>query len=249
MDLELNEQQSAILNSVRSVVNRFDDDYWLQLDRNGEFPHAFYQAMAEGGWLGVAMPEDVGGSDLGIFEAALIMITVADSPGAMAAASSIHINIFGPHPIVVFGNDEQKQAWLPELIQGKSKCCFGVTEPDSGLETGSIQTFAQATDNGYVVNGQKIMAGQRVMMLFASADRDGNEFPNPDQFELGRTPNRHLAFGMGRHRCLGSHLARMEIKVAVEELLKLLPDYQVVGDVEWTTMGPLPITFTPPQQS
>ena len=86
-------------------------------------------------------------------------------------------------------------------------------------------------------------------MLFASADRDGNEFPNPDQFELGRTPNRHLAFGMGRHRCLGSHLARMEIKVAVEELLKLLPDYQVVGDVEWNTMGPLPITFTPPQQS
>ena len=177
MDLELNEQQSAILNSVRSVVNRFDDDYWLQLDRNGEFPHAFYQAMAEGGWLGVAMPEDVGGSDLGIFEAALIMITVADSPGAMAAASSIHINIFGPHPIVVFGNDEQKQAWLPDLIQGRSKCCFGVTEPDSGLETGSIQTFAESTDNGYVVNGQKIWTStaqhaDKIMLLARTTPRE-----------------------------------------------------------------------------
>ena len=177
MDLELNEQQSAILNSVRSVVNRFDDDYWLQLDRNGEFPHAFYQAMAEGGWLGVAMPEDVGGSDLGIFEAALIMITVADSPGALAAASSIHINIFGPHPIVVFGNDEQKQAWLPDLIQGRSKCCFGVTEPDSGLETGSIQTFAESTDNGYVVNGQKIWTStaqhaDKIMLLARTTPRE-----------------------------------------------------------------------------
>ncbi|GIT53462.1 MAG: hypothetical protein Ct9H300mP16_06220 [Pseudomonadota bacterium] len=177
MDLELNEQQSAILNSVRSVVNRFDDDYWLQLDRNGEFPHAFYQAMAEGGWLGVAMPEDVGGSDLGIFEAALIMITVADSPGAMAAASSIHINIFGPHPIVVFGNDEQKQAWLPDLIQGRSKCCFGVTEPDSGLETGSIQTFAESTDYGYVVNGQKIWTStaqhaDKIMLLARTTPRE-----------------------------------------------------------------------------
>ena len=109
--------------------------------------------------------------------------------------------------------------------------------------------IARTATSDTVVNGQQIMAGQRVMMLFASADRDGNEFPNPDQFELGRTPNRHLAFGMGRHRCLGSHLARMEIKVAVEEFLKRYPDYQVVGEVEWNTMGPLPITFTPPRQS
>ena len=95
------------------------------------------------------------------------------------------------------------------------------------------------------VNGQAIEAGQRVMMLFASADRDGDEFPNPDEFVLGRTPNRHMAFGMGKHRCLGSHLARLEIKVAVEEVLKHLPDYKVEGDVEWNTMGPLPVSYTP----
>ena len=149
--LELDTSQTTILNSVRSVVAQFDDDYWLQLDRTGEFPHAFYDEMAKGGWLGIAMPEEVGGAGLGIFEAALIMHTVANSPGGMSAASAIHINIFGPHPIVVHGTEDQTREWLPELIQGRSKCCFGVTEPDSGLETGSIQTFAQPDDDGYIV--------------------------------------------------------------------------------------------------
>ena len=99
--LELDASQIEILNSVRAVVGQFDDDYWLRLDRDGEFPHAFYDEMVKGGWLGIAMPEQVGGADLGIFEAALMMYTVANSPGGMSAASAIHINIFGPHPIVL----------------------------------------------------------------------------------------------------------------------------------------------------
>ena len=99
MELDLNDQQSAILNNVRAIVNRFDDDYWLQLDRKGEFPHAFYQAMAEGGWLGVAMPEEVGGADLGIFEAALIMLTVAVKIPLYSfkrAGVRPHLGIFSP---------------------------------------------------------------------------------------------------------------------------------------------------------
>ncbi|NIB44896.1 cytochrome P450 [Pseudomaricurvus alkylphenolicus] len=99
------------------------------------------------------------------------------------------------------------------------------------------------------INGQAIAAGDKVMMLFASADRDEEEFPEPDKFVLGRTPNRHMAFGMGAHRCLGSHLARLEIKVAVEEFLQLFPDYQVVGDVDWNTMGPLPIALSATAES
>ena len=95
------------------------------------------------------------------------------------------------------------------------------------------------------VNGQPIAAGERVLMLFASADRDAEEFPNPDEFVLGRVPNRHLAFGIGKHRCLGSHLARLEIRVAIEEVLEHLPDYRVEGEVGWNTMGPLPISYTP----
>jgi len=99
------------------------------------------------------------------------------------------------------------------------------------------------------LKGQQIAAGDKVMMLFASADRDEEEFPEPDKFVLGRTPNRHMAFGMGAHRCLGSHLARLEIKVAVEEFLQLFPDYQVIGDVDWNNMGPLPIALSATAES
>ncbi len=95
------------------------------------------------------------------------------------------------------------------------------------------------------ISGQPIAAGERVMMLFASADRDGEQFPEPDRFVLGRKPNRHLAFGVGKHRCLGLHLARLEIRVAVEEVLRHLPDYRVVGAVDWNGMGPLPVSYAP----
>ena len=89
-------------------------------------------------------------------EAAVMMHTVANSAGAMAAASSIHINIFGPHPIVVFGSDAQRERWLPDLINGRTRTCFGVTEPTAGLNTTQIQTRAVRDGDQYVVQGQKI---------------------------------------------------------------------------------------------
>lgn len=156
MQFALTQDQQAIVDAVDAVVRRFDDDYWLERDRTGTFPDAFYEAMMEGGWLGIAMPEEVGGAGLGVTEAALMMRTVADSAGGMAAASSIHMNVFGPHPIVVFGSPEQRSAWLPALIEGRNRTCFGVTEPDAGLETGNISTFAERSGNGYLVNGRKI---------------------------------------------------------------------------------------------
>ncbi len=133
----------------------FGDDYWLAADRDSRFPEEFYQAVAAGGWLGIAMPEAYGGAALGISEASLVMQKIAESGGGMAAASAVHINIFGPHPIVVYGNDEQRSTWLPSLIRGETKCCFGVTEPDAGLDTGMIRTRAQPVAGGYVISGQK----------------------------------------------------------------------------------------------
>ena len=134
----------------------FDDDYWLTADREGRFPDEFYKAIADGGWLGIAMPEAYGGADLGVADAALMMQKISETGGGMSAASAVHINIFGPQPIVVHGNDEQRSAWLPSLISGDVKCCFGITEPDAGLDTGSIRTRAEKTKNGYLVTGQKI---------------------------------------------------------------------------------------------
>ncbi len=146
----------ALRDTVAAVVSGFDDGFWLACDRAGTFPDAFYNAIAEGGWLGVAMPEAYGGAGLGVMEAALMMQTVADSGGGMTAASAIHINIFGPHPIVVFGTPEQQETWLPPLIAGEQRCCFGITEPDAGLDTGRIGTTAEPATGGYVVRGKKI---------------------------------------------------------------------------------------------
>jgi|TARA_B110000196_G_scaffold111447_1_gene96746 acyl-CoA dehydrogenase len=156
MSFNYNETQLSIIESVQNIMNNFDDDYWLSCDKESKFPHKFYEEISDGGWLGICMPQEYGGSALGIREASIFMQKVAETGGGMAAASSIHINIFGPHPIVVHGNDEQRSKWLPPLISGKEKTCFGVTEPDSGLDTGKLKTTAKKINNGYIINGQKI---------------------------------------------------------------------------------------------
>ncbi|WP_025899997.1 acyl-CoA dehydrogenase family protein [Sneathiella glossodoripedis] len=156
MDFSLTDDQLSIRDNVAGLCARFNDEYWHDHDRTGEFPHEFHKAMADAGWLGITMPEEFGGANLGVTEAAIMMHEVAKSPGGMSAASAIHINIFGPHPIVVFGNQEQKERWLPDLIQGKIKTCFGVTEPNSGLNTSAIQTKAVWNKDHYIANGQKM---------------------------------------------------------------------------------------------
>jgi len=145
-----------IRDAVMRVCAPFDDEYWLKRDREGGFPHEVYEALAQGGWLGIAMPKEYGGSGLGISEAAAMMQAVAESGGAASAASSVHMNIFGLNPVVVFGSDEQKKRMLPPLIRGEEKACFGVTEPTSGLDTSKLKTKAVRQGDRYIVHGQKV---------------------------------------------------------------------------------------------
>jgi acyl-CoA dehydrogenase len=156
MSFALTPEQLEIRDAVARLCTRFDDAYWLKKDTEGGFPFEFHQAMAEGGWLGVAMPEEFGGSGLGITEAAVVMQAVAQSGAGFSGASAVHMNIFGLHPVVVFGNKEQQQRWLPPLIEGKQKACFAVTEPDVGLDTTHIKTRAVKEGNGYTITGRKI---------------------------------------------------------------------------------------------
>jgi acyl-CoA dehydrogenase len=156
MTFALTAEQLEIREAVARLCQRFGDDYWLKKDNEGSFPHEFHRAMAEAGWLGVAMPEEYGGSGLGITEAALVMQAVAQSGAGFSGASAVHMNIFGLHPVVVFGSDEQKHRFLPPLIAGKEKACFAVTEPDVGLDTTRLKTRAVREGNGYVINGRKI---------------------------------------------------------------------------------------------
>ena len=152
----LSDEQQAICANVQKLCAQFGDDYWLAKDRDAEFPHEFHRAFAEGGWLGIAMPEPYGGAGLGIAEAALMMQTIAASGAAMSGASAIHMNIFGLNPVVVFGTEEQKQRWLPPLIAGREKACFAVTEPNTGLDTAHLQSKAVLTGDHYLLSGAKV---------------------------------------------------------------------------------------------
>ena len=156
MDFTFNEDQEAIRDSVERICSRFGDDYWFARDHDGKFPEDFVKALCENGFLGVAMPEEYGGSGLGVTEAAIVMMTIAQSGAAMSGASAVHMNMFGPMPVVVFGTHEQKQRFLPPIISGKDRTCFGVTEPNSGLDTTRLETTARLEGNKYIVNGRKL---------------------------------------------------------------------------------------------
>ena len=146
-----------VRNAVQSVCARFPDAYWLEHDKTGEFPSDFVSAIAAAGWLGICMPETVGGAGLGMRAATVMMQAVARGGGGMSAASAIHMNIFGLMPVVVFGSDEQKARMLTPLIEGRDRACFAVTEPGAGLDTTRIKTRAvRGADGDYVVHGQKV---------------------------------------------------------------------------------------------
>jgi acyl-CoA dehydrogenase len=175
--MDLTPGQQEIRESVLKVCARFGDEYWLAKDRDGGFPHDFHRALADAGWLGIAIPEAYGGSGLGITEAAVMMQAVAESGGAFSGASAVHMNIFGLNPVVVFGTEEQKQRFLPPLVRGDEKACFAVTEPNAGLDTTRLTTRAVRTNSGYVVHGQKIwistaQVAERVLLLARTTPLD-----------------------------------------------------------------------------
>jgi acyl-CoA dehydrogenase len=152
----LTEEQEAIRDSVARLCAQFDAEYWRRTDETGEFPEAFVSAMAAGGWLGTAMPAELGGAGLGLTEAAVMMQAVAESGAGFSGASAIHLNIFGPMPIARFATDEQKRRFIPRIISGEDRMCFGVTEPDAGLDTTNLSTRAERTSSGWVINGRKM---------------------------------------------------------------------------------------------
>jgi len=158
--IQRRESEAEHLETIREGVARvcadFDSAYWRHTDETGEFPDAFMTAMAAGGWLGVCMPTELGGSGLGLTEAAVMMQTVAQSGAGFSGASAMHLNIFGPMPMVKFGDDAQRRRHVPRLISGEDRMCFAVTEPDAGLDTTSLSTKAVRTADGFVLSGRKM---------------------------------------------------------------------------------------------
>jgi len=167
---DLTEDQATIRKAVTELAGRFDDQYWMDKDLAHEFPTGFYDAVAQGGWLGITTPEEYGGHGFGITEASILIEAVAASGGGMNAASSIHLSIFGMHPVIVHGSEELKARTLPRIVNGDLHVCFGVTEPGAGLDTTRITTFAKRDGDHYVVNGRKVwiskaMESEKVLLL------------------------------------------------------------------------------------
>jgi acyl-CoA dehydrogenase len=149
-------EQESIRQAVGRVCEGFDAEYWLEKDRHGGFPLDFHQAVAQAGWLGICMPEAYGGAGLGVVEAAIMVQAIAESGAGMSGVSAIHMNIFGLNPVVMFGTSDQKQRFLPPLINGREKACFAVTEPNTGLNTTQLKTFARRDGARYLVSGRKV---------------------------------------------------------------------------------------------
>jgi acyl-CoA dehydrogenase len=152
----LSELQQSLRLAVEKICTRFGEDYWLARDGDGRFPEEFHRALAADGWLGVCIPQDFGGSGLGISEASIMMEAIAASGAGFSGASAVHMNIFGLNPVVVYGSEEQKRRMLPPIAAGEEKACFAVTEPNAGLETAKLETRAERRGDRYVINGAKI---------------------------------------------------------------------------------------------
>jgi acyl-CoA dehydrogenase len=150
------DEQEQIRESVTRLCAGFDADYWRRTDETGQFPEDFVAAMAQAGWLGAAMPVELGGSGLGLTEAAIAMQAVTESGAGFTGASALHLNIFGPMPLAKFGTEDQKKRLIPRLISGEDKLCIGITEPDAGLDTTNLTTRAERTNEGYVISGRKV---------------------------------------------------------------------------------------------
>lgn len=177
MDFSESEDHRLIREAVRDVCARFDDHYWAECERTHTFPWAFYDAMAAGGWVGIAIPEEYGGGGQGIAAASIVLEEVAASGACMNGASAIHMSIFGMQPVVLHGSAEMRARYLPRVATGELHVAFGVTEPDAGLDTASITTRAVRDGDVYRVHGRKVwtskaLESERVLLLVRTTPVD-----------------------------------------------------------------------------
>ena len=178
MDFSISEHEDSIVTAVDNVCARFDDNYWSACDQEHRFPWDFYAAMAAGGWVGIAIPEQYGGGGQGITEAALVLNRVAASGAAMNGSTALHLTMFGLNPVVKFGNEQLKSTFLPLAASGDLHVAFGVTEPDAGTDTSRIRTRAVDDGNGgFIVTGRKIWTSKalesQVCLLLARTEEAG----------------------------------------------------------------------------
>jgi acyl-CoA dehydrogenase len=170
LNFDINSDHEAIREGVRALMAQFPDSYWLGKDERHEYPSEFFDAFAAAGFLGVAIPEEYGGSGLGITEAGLVLQEVCASGAGLNGASAVHLSMFGINPVVKHGSEDMRRKYVPRVVSGELNVCFSVTEPDAGTDTTRITTRAVRKGDSYVINGRKTWLtkaaeSQKVLLL------------------------------------------------------------------------------------
>ncbi len=157
MDFTLPESAQAVRDGISAITAKYGYEYWDKCDADHRWPEEVFRDLAEGGWLGLAVPEEYGGGGQGLLELAVALETLAAS-GAGAAASFIYLLTpgFGALTIARHGTEAQKRRFLPRLATGEIETCFALTEPDAGSNAINIATHARRDGDGWLVKGQKI---------------------------------------------------------------------------------------------
>ncbi|MBI1376607.1 MAG: acyl-CoA dehydrogenase [Frankiales bacterium] len=177
MDFSVDPLHEEIRQAVRQMCSTFDDEYWMKHDESKEFPWDFYNAVAEGGWLGLTIPEAYGGGGLGVQEVCIVEQEIAASGAGMGGCSAVHIGMFGFESMIRYGSEAMKARHLPRVVTGELHVSFAVTEPDAGTDTTAITTFATKVDGGYVISGKKVwitkaQEAERMFLLARTTPRD-----------------------------------------------------------------------------
>src|SRR6185503_5639300 len=177
MDFALTEQQEMIRKEVATLARSFSLDYWLERDRKHEYPWDFVKAFAKAGWLGAIIPEEYGGSGLGVTEAAILLHEICAAGAGTSGASPIHFYMFPPMPVIKHGSEALKRKYLPRVATGEIVMSFGVTEPNAGTDTSRIQTRAERSGDRFIVNGRKVwntnaQNATHILLLARTAPRD-----------------------------------------------------------------------------
>lgn len=171
-----NNDLNMIRESVRKIAEQFDLNYWREHDANKEYPWDFKDALAKGGWLGMFMPEQYGGMGLGLSEVGVVLDEFGQRCG-FNANSVFQYFVFPPGPVIHHASEEIKQEFLPKLVSGEEMMCFGVSEPDNGVDVSRLKTFAKKDGNRYLVNGRKVwisnaLNADRILLLTRTEARN-----------------------------------------------------------------------------
>lgn len=161
MDFHLTDEQKMIKKTAQEIGKDFGPEYWREKEENGEFGKDFWRTLGKIGITGIHIPEEYGGAGMGMMEVATAVEELcAGGCGGAGAWYLLIKSILPGIPIVRYGDEEQKEKWLPKIAKGEKEFCFGLTEPEAGSNSLNVSTFAEKDEDEYIVNGEKIFISE-----------------------------------------------------------------------------------------